>query len=510
MKSSLSMNLLILPTFFKKALISYAGSMLFVCLLYSSAFCELKNIPVINGAYDISLPDCISLALRHNRSIQTAYMDRVIQKYNLKVAEDEFYPDMTITSSIQHSSTGDTENRYYTNSGSLSASISEKIPTGGVFTFSWANTIDRKYDKLPDDSYGSSWSIDFTQPLLKGGGISVNTISLESARISEQINIISLRSNIINTITSVITTYRSFYQAQKSLEITRNSVKRAKDLLKINNALIQAGRMAEVEIVQTQADVANREFSLTQSENAMNAARLSLIKILDIDKGTQFKAIEKIETNNIVPDPEKCLDLAFKNRTDYLQTLLNMRTTDLELVAAENNILWDLPLRVGWGISGADTDEFEHAYKKAQNAGRGSWHVGVSLNIPFGDMSRKQRLLSAKINVKKAKINLKELRENVEIDIQDSVRDVRMKLRQVELSQSARQLSEKKLEIEKEKLKVGRSTNFQLVSFQNDLINSQNNELNAVISYQNALTSLDQSLGTTLDTWKIKIEEEYQ
>lgn len=79
------------------------------------------------------------------------------------------------------------------------------------------------------------------------------------------------------------------------------------------------------------------------------------------------------------------------------------------------------------------------------------------------------------------------------------------KLRQVELARQARELSERKLTIEKEKLLDGRSSNFQLVTFQNDLVSAQNNELNATIAYLNALASLDKTLETTLETWKIEI-----
>jgi outer membrane protein TolC len=131
------------------------------------------------------------------------------------------------------------------------------------------------------------------------------------------------------------------------------------------------------------------------------------------------------------------------------------------------------------------------------------------LSIPlYGDLTREQTYLGAMINLEKAKISMEELKENIEIEVLDAVRDVEMKLRQVELARQARELSEKKLEIEKEKLKAGRSTNFQLVSFQNDLIIVQSSELNANIAYLNALTSLDNVLGTTLDTWKIEIKED--
>ena len=36
---------------------------------------------------------------------------------------------------------------------------------------------------------------------------------------------------------------------------------------------------------------------------------------------------------------------------------------------------------------------------------------------------------------------------------------------------------------------------------------TQNAELDAIIDYENALVALDETLGTTLDNWNIRIEQ---
>ena len=478
-------------------------------LISPSAFGEgnRPHKPVITK--EMTLADCVFLAVRNNRGIESAYLDRVVQKYDLKVAEDEFVPDLTIGPSVQHSSTGDGDNRSYTNSRDISAQVTERIPTGGQFSFTWGDSVDRIIDGEPaQDTYGSSWSLSFQQPLLRGGGITVNTASLETARFNEQINVLSLKSIISETITSAILAYRNFLQAQEQLDISRRSLLMAKDLLDVNKALIDAGRMAKVEIVQSEADVANKEFSLTQAENAMDAARLSLLKVIDMDKHTMIVPTEKIVADPVHPDPKKCLQLALKNRRDSQQALLTLEISELNLILAKNNRLWDLSLEGAYGITGADTERYVDAFKKSQSSDRSQWNVGLKLTIPIGDLTRKQRILSAEIALKKEHIRLKELKENIEIEVQDAVREVEMKLRQVELARQARELSERKLEIEKEKLRAGRSSNFQLVTFQNDLVSSQNNELNVNIAYLNALTALDKTLETTLDTWQVEVKED--
>jgi outer membrane protein TolC len=51
-----------------------------------------------------------------------------------------------------------------------------------------------------------------------------------------------------------------------------------------------------------------------------------------------------------------------------------------------------------------------------------------------------------------------------------------------------------------------RSGVFEIVSLKNSLVEARNAELNTIIEYLNALTNLDRSVGTTLDTWQVKIE----
>jgi len=306
-----------------------------------------------------------------------------------------------------------------------------------------------------------------------------------------------LESTIMNTVSSVILAYRNLLQASKQLEISSQSLERAKKLVAINRELITAGRMAEVEIVQAEADVSNREFDLLSAENSLDSARLSLIKLLAIDKHTMIVPTEKVALEKEALDYEQCKTLALNNRPDYLSSLLGLETSKINLMLAKNNKLWDLSLSGGFG--GGDLS--------GRNNNASNWNAGIMLTIPLRDLTLEQGYISAKVTLEKDEVGLKDLRDTIEIEIKDAIRDVETKMKQVALAEQSRKLSERKLEIETEKMKAGRSTNFQLVSYQNDLVNAQNNELSAIITYLNALTALDQTLGTTLAKWNITIDE---
>jgi len=102
--------------------------------------------------------------------------------------------------------------------------------------------------------------------------------------------------------------------------------------------------MAAIESVQSEADVAGKEFSLLSAENAVDAARLALTKAIDIDKNS---GINPVEESGIPPVPytlEQAKKLAFENRPDYLVSRLGYESAKIQLAVVKNSTLWDLSL----------------------------------------------------------------------------------------------------------------------------------------------------------------------
>ncbi len=459
-----------------------------------------------NSPMSWTLADCIYIALKKNRDLESVYLGRITQKFSLKVADDEFVPDVNLNPYMDYTVSRSNNDQTDSRGGGAQFQVTKKIKTGGQINFIWDNTARQTLGITDGADYNTGLSVNFSQPLLKGAGAKVATASQRIAHLNEDANLITLRSTVMGTIFGVIQSYRGFMQAKRQVEINERSLVRAKEQFEINRALIDAGRMAQVELVQSESDVANQEVSLLNTQNALDAARLNLLKILDIDKRTQIVPIEQLQANAVALDYDKSLELAWQYRPDYLQQLLSHSVAEINLTLAESNKLWNLSFNTGYGITGNGTRSYVRTLDHATDLDNTGFTAGLALQIPwFGDYTREQQQLNAKVALAQSDIRFKELRESIEIEVQDGLRNIEMQIKQVKLATMARQLSEKKLEIEKEKLKAGKTTNFQLVSFQNELVNSQNGELNAIISYLNSLSAFDQILGTTLLTWKVEI-----
>jgi outer membrane protein TolC len=295
-------------------------------------------------------------------------------------------------------------------------------------------------------------------------------------------------------------------QAQRQVEVSESALARAREQLRINRALVSSGNLAPVEIIQTEADIANQEYNLLTAQSNRDSARFALIKVLDIDRDTQLVSTDPLVLPEFTLDLATCRQLAFAHRPDYQQVQQGKAISDLGVVSARNQQLWSLNLSSRYRISGDDVD-FTSAVDRSLARANEDWNIGLTLQVPLRDLTRRQSYLRARSRAQKAAIDLTEVTENIEIEVRDALRTIDLTSRRVKVAAVARELSERKLEIERGKLQAGRTTNFAIVTFQNDLVSTRLNEIAAQIAYLNALTLLEQTLGTTLTIWGIRIED---
>ncbi|QIH08199.1 MULTISPECIES: TolC family protein [unclassified Pseudomonas] len=452
---------------------------------------------LLNQQVDLTLADAVYLGLRNNRTIRSAYLDRVTQKYDLLVAEDTFNPKFSINGT------------YQANRGSADGVRNATLKPSSTLLTEYGTRLNLAWNQELSNANRAGYNrrdgldLSIIQPLLKGAGWDVTTAPLRLARLNEQANRLNLKAGVAQTISAVISAYRDLLRAQEQLTIVEAALKRANALLDVNRALIAAGRMAEFEIVQTEADIATQELGVEDARNQVDSNRLSLLRLLALDLSARVRASDALQATQISIGRQEALRLAQIQQPNYLATLLGSQQADLNLVVAKSQGLWDVSL-----VAGAN--QVRNRYDNdSGNGSRRNWdsYAGVQVQIPIGDPKTRQQEVQARVAVEKQELTIAEARQELERNVNDVVRDLGTRWRQYEISQRAVELSRRKLEIEREKLSAGRSSNFQVLSYENDLRTSENARLNTLIAYLNAQTQLDLTLGTTLETWDIELND---
>lgn len=488
-----------------------------LCISIPSSFGQVKNAETTKvtdvqedqqDVKKLTLADCVILALKNNIDLKNTFLNRITQRYGVKVAENKFRPQGNIALTTKRSSIyPDVDTGRTTGSTQMAnTSVTLNVPTGGNFALAWNNQA-TKSDVAEVYGYNPSWTLSYTQPLLKNAGKEVATADLVIARINEEGNILDLKDAIINTITNVSTQYRDYVRALRQLEIDEKSMETTKKTHEFNKAMVAAGRMAESELLQSEAGIASQNITIVQDKNSIDSARLALLQTLNLDSQTRFEPVEETETAIKPPTFQEAMEIARKNRSDYLKQLQSLETAKLRYNVAKNGLLWDLSVTAGTGSS-MTNPRFGAAYSSAGSLGKSDWNVGALLTIPLNTTDLTNTYLNAKVAYDTQKNNLVKLEKTVEADILNAIRNVEMQYQQLKLAKYNSDLEQKKFDAENEKMKVGRSSLFQLLSFQNSLVTANNTELSALISYLNALTTLDQKLGTTLKTWNIDVKKD--
>ncbi|UNU26684.1 TolC family protein [Microcoleus vaginatus] len=451
---------------------------------------------------ELTLQEVVFLGLENNRDIKNQYLERIVQKQDLAVAEGLFVPSFTPRLSVSSIRWRNGGRAATTGEVDLSAQVSVKIPTGGNISFVWSSKQGQDANGFGINSEGSlspNLTLNFTQPLLRGAGVAVNRAPIEIARLSEKRNILSLKSRLIETITSVILTYRELIKAQEQVKISQSSLESARQQLEINQVLIEAGSVAKVEIFTSEKAVADREVTVLASEEQLKKARLALLQVLDLDRNLNITAREAatVQTNPL--DFSNILPLALSNSPDYLQVQLDREIAKYQLLVAENNRKWQLDVNASYNNNATNLSDSSSDLR-----------AGLVLTREFGNRGIERNFQNSRVKLLQAENILKEYNQKLEVEVRNAIRDINLNLKQVELAQRSRELAQKQLEIEldKRRLGVGSPRSIDIVNFQNYLIEARNAELNARIAYFNALTNLDKIIGTTLDTWQVRIENE--
>lgn len=460
----------------------------------------------------LSLADAVFIGLRDNRAVKSAYIDRIAQKFDLYVAEARFRPTAVLTASVEATREGGMGGTAYT----VTPTASWLIPTGAQFQFSWSK-LDSRLGGVQVGSDIATASV--SQPLLRGAGFAVNEAPIRIARLQARIDHLALKSTVSTTVTAIVMAYRTLADAQAQLVIAQQSLDRAQAQLRSNQAFVDAGRMAAADLVQTQADIANQQVALLGAEQQRNSAQLALLALLAMDLHTNVVAADPIVARHVAIDLDRAIAIGLDNRTDILSQRLALEQARQNLIVARNNRLWNLSVvasaqhqsQSGNGalvINPATGLPIPGVNIPLTGIPANTGTVGLELSIPLGDFSLRQQEIQATVTQRTDELAVAELNEQIEAQVRDAVQGVELTWRQVEAARAARDLAAKTVELEHERQQAGRASNFEVLSFQADLRAAETQALGASIAYLNALTTLDEQLGATLDTWKVSLNDQ--
>ena len=443
----------------------------------------------------LRLDDAVYLALQNNRDLKIAYLQRILDQKQLAETESQFNPTFTpqLSLNFNKNQAGNNTNNDITTA--LGANFNLKIPTGGNLSLTWQgqNLLSGTSSLSDTNTLSQSVNLNFSQPLLKDFGRELNTLSIKRSRLTENANILNMKNTISQTITNTILSYRNLLLAQERLKIEQLSFTNAKKDLERLQALFEFGRISKNDLVQRQADIAQQEVNLVNTQSSLEQAIYELIKIIDLPTTKKLIAIETPTppTSLNLPAFTEMLELAKTNNIGYLAAVNAVENAKFAIAEAKNQQKLDLKLNLIYGFNSASNDQ------SANNIGS-----SLILNREFGNLSQNNTLVKSEISLQNANYTLAKTQDNLNEELKNKIRNVKDTFKQIELAQQARKLAEAKIINAKERMRLSSNISMtDIINFEKSLVDAQNQELNAIINHLNSITLLEQFLVITLSKW---------
>lgn len=453
---------------------------LLICTLQLSAVCVFAHVNQTPPPKHLSLYEAVMLSLRSNPQVKNAKLQRVVDKFSLEVARNEFEPRYTLQANGVYTRG---EKPVYGND----IGVRLKSPFGTEFNV--------QVDSIFGPKQSNTLSASIKQPLLRGFGRDVTLVGLHNSYDQEKINQLALKDTVMSTITQVVSAYLQLVLDYNAVAINKQSLTDAQKTLEATKLQIKAGKVAETALTQQIAQVAQFKLSLTRGNNSIQRDTRNLMVLLGLNPHSNLAVDTDVVMPTIgLPERNETLHVALKNNVGYQRTLIGLGERYRSLMIAKNNQLWDLSLT-------ASSSKDLRVARGAANDSR----VTLGLDIPIDDKPRRQQLVSAKVGLKQFQISLENTKRNLVSQVLNSLNDLEAQRRQIALAEENVKYALKSLEVAQKKLKYGRSSMFEVTSLRQSLTASQQSLLSERINYLNTLSQFEQLQGTTLERWKLHV-----
>jgi outer membrane protein TolC len=485
----------------------------------------------------LTLDECIVRALKNNIGIQVAVLGPETSALSVQKAQEKFYPTFSFGFSKRKSSSAsyswlEAQGTNLTSTDNYSAQIRETIPLGGNLTIGLTSAFSdtNRIGTTINPSFNSQLQFSFSQPLLKDFGTKWTQRDIVVARNNLDVSEIQFAKTVQDTVYSVTQAYWNLVYSIENLKVQRTSLQLAKDFLAKNKRSVEIGTLAPIDALAAESEVASREATILSSEASVKASEDQIKNLLNFtpeeEKGLrEIVALDTPRFDAVQVDVDKALLIAMDKRPDLRISRINLKTEDLNLGYAKNQLLPGLSFSAGYsspGVSGTrliyDKPQFGSVIETIPGYWSDSmrdvfgfkyenWNVGLTLDISLSNILSKASYAQAQISMQTALLNMKNSERSALFEIRSAVRTLETSYKQVQAYKVARELSERKLAAEEERLRVGLSTNYVVLQYQRDVTTARVQELKSIIDYNVAQSGLDRSMGTILETKNIKIAE---
>ena len=517
-------------------------------VLFCSALVAEAQAPTNGPVRQMSLNDCIRMALERNLSIQigdrvalgdTADLDvrsggRIgLEDTRLQLEDAYGYYDPVVAGRAGQNfeaRTGGTdpttglalpgEDQWTEN---FRLGVAGYLPTGARYELASAMSRLSGGEHLDTDplsptfglrvadswEYRSQAAITVTQPLLKNFWTDQGRTEIKLRKNAIRRSEWAFRLLVMDIVKRVADAYYDLLAARDQIRVQAKALELAQQLVAENRKKVEVGTLAPLDERQAEAQAATAKSDLTAAIFASQEAE-NLLKALISHEFTGIQPTTIEPTEKLVA-VFQALNLAeswrtgLEQRPDYLLAKQELENRDIALVFRKNQLYPQLDVVGTYGRSGLGGSTAD-SWETIDDNRFPNWGGAIILSFPLTSKSERSAYKSAKLAKQASILGLKRVEDSILQEIDIALKAVKSAYDATESSRQARIYAEEALSAEQKKLENGKSTSFQVLQFQRDLTDASSKEIRALSAYNKALHNLYFREGTTLDRNKVTLE----
>lgn len=480
---------------------------------------------VVGQQFNLSLQECILIALDQNLDIQVTEYEPLMAEHGILAARGVFDP--LLQGSANYSRANQSQNQQVVAFGGITsvesyatvtnAALVGKAHLGTQYSLSW--DMEKSESTFSDfvEEFGGTLTMQLTQPILRGFGNKYNKVRINIAKNAKVATDAQLRLKVLTTVAETIKAYWDLVGAMENLKVRSEALDNAERLLKVNETRREIGTAADIEVLQAKAGVATRQSDyITARQNISDASNL-LKNLLNLRDGERFSQALVIPIDRPNPrDPADfeaadyeqrvvaSMDEALTKRPEVTIRQMEIDNAALEEYRTRKEMMPQLDLIYSYSTGGRDhkLSETLDGIRERQDY---VYSYGVRASIPILNRVARGNYQRARLDRRQAEVTLEQARQQLMLNVNLAASRVASNAILVQSNQQATRLQIANVAAEEKRLQLGVTTSWQVLQIQQDLTVAQVQELISNIEYEKSLVELQLAEGTILDELGIEL-----
>ncbi len=279
------------------------------------------------------------------------------------------------------------------------------------------------------------------------------------------------REAVVQTVAAVKQAYWTLKATRANVNVQQQSLDLARELARENKVRVDAGHIPPIDLVQAEAEVAQRRENLirahTLADDAEDALRRLIVNADDREFWkVRLEPVEDLSVIAALPDIDAAVATALDQRYDIARAGRDLENTQTTIEFLDNQRLPDVRLETSYrgnGLAGTQFlrgGGFPGSIIGTRNRGFGdalgqvfsddypTWSLGVTVSYPIGRSFEEANLARARVERRQTTHRIASLRIEAAETVRRAGRQVRSTAERIEAARAGASLAQERLDAE--------------------------------------------------------------